>query len=165
MQLLKIGGARHITILEVVDKKKDFALKLGANMGLNPNTEGKALGDKVIAFYDGNGADVAFECAGVPQALQASLSVVKRGGQVIVIGVTSRETPLVASVIVRRETEIKGSFIFKDEDIRLCFDFMAQRRFNTREMISDVISIDDIVKGLNRLAEPNNSLVKILVTP
>jgi threonine dehydrogenase-like Zn-dependent dehydrogenase len=191
VQLLRMGGARHITVLEPIAKKREFALKCGADVGLNPIAEGDALQEKVRALYGGAGADagpnppaqgaarreramgffgsagadVAYECAGSSQSFQALLGLVKRGGQVLLVGVTNKETPVVESALIRGEIEIKGSLTFRDEDIRICLDFLAKRRFNTKGMISDIISLDDVVKGMERLISPDEGLIKVVVAP
>lgn len=165
IQLLRIGGARHITVFQPSPKKREFALKFGADVAFNPQEEGDSLQGKVMDLYDGIGADIAFECAGTPQAFQSLLGVVKAGGQVLVIGVTGEPTPIVESQIIVRETEIKPSFVYDDEDVRICLDFLAQRRFNTEGMISDIISLDEIVeKGFERLAS-TKGLVKVVLAP
>ena len=181
IQLLRMGGARHITILEPVDKKREFALKFGADVGLNPIAEGAALQEKIRALYGGaeegprrerapsfsrgGGADVAFECAGSPQSFQALLGLVKRFGQVLLLGVTDQETPVVQSALIRAQLEIKASLVFLDEDIRWCLELMAQRRFNTKGMVSDIIGLDDIVKGMERLVDPKLGMIKVVVAP
>ena len=165
IQLLRIGGARHISVLQPSPKKRELALKFGADVGLNPSEEGAALQEKVINLYGGIGADVAFECAGTPQAFQLLLGLVKAGGQVLVVGVTGEETTVIEAQLVVRETEIKASFAYDDEDIHICLDFLSQRRFNTVGMVSDIISLDDIVeKGFERLAS-TKGLIKVVIAP
>jgi threonine dehydrogenase-like Zn-dependent dehydrogenase len=165
IQFLKIGGARHITVLQPSPKKRELAVKFGADVALNPKEEGDALQGKVMDLYGGIGADVAFECAGTPQSFQSLLGVVKCGGQVLVIGVTGEATPIVESQIIVRETEIKTSFVYDDEDVRICLDFLTQRRFNTEGMVSDIISLDDVVeKGFERLVS-TKGLVKVIIAP
>jgi threonine dehydrogenase-like Zn-dependent dehydrogenase len=165
VQLLRMGGARHITVLQPSSKKREMALKYGADVALNPSEEGAALQEKVINFYSGIGADVAFECVGSPQALQALIGLVKAGGQVLNVGVTEAETPVIESQLVVREIEIKSSFVYLAEDVLICLDFLAQRRFNTEGMVSDIISLDDIVeKGFERLAT-TKGLVKVIIAP
>ncbi len=165
IQFLRIGGARHITVLEPSEKKRELALKCGADVALNPLEEGDALQGKVMALYGGIGADVAFECAGTPQALQSLLGLVKCGGQVLLIGQSRKEMPISSSPFVSREIEMKGSHVYDDEDIRICLDFLAKRRFNTEGMVADIISLDDIVeKGFERLAT-NKNLMKVVIAP
>jgi 2-desacetyl-2-hydroxyethyl bacteriochlorophyllide A dehydrogenase len=165
VQLLRIGGARHITVLEPVQKKRELARTFGASAGLNPLEGIKLLVEQVKAFNNGSGVDVAFECAGVPQSLLNVIDLVKRGGQVLLLGVTEKATPLKAAELVKQEIELKATLAFRDEDIRLSLDFLAQHRFSTRGMVSDIISLDDVVKGMERLISPEESLVKVLVAP
>lgn len=165
IQWLKLGGARHITVLQPSEKKREFALKLGADVGLNPLEEGAALEGKVKALYGGIGADIVFECAGTPQAVKTALSVVRSAGQVLLLGVSGEEIPLVEAMLVLREIDIKASLAYGEDEIRLCLDFLAQRRFNTEGMVSDIISLDDIVeKGFERLAS-TKGLIKVVVAP
>lgn len=165
IQWLKLGGARHITVLQPSEKKREFALKLGADVGLNPLEEGAALEGKVKALYGGIGADIVFECAGTPQAVKTALSVVRGAGQVLLLGVSGEEIPLVEAMLVLREIDIKASLAYGEDEIRLCLDFLAQRRFNTEGMVSDIISLDDIVeKGFERLAS-TKGLIKVVVAP
>jgi 2-desacetyl-2-hydroxyethyl bacteriochlorophyllide A dehydrogenase len=165
VQLLKMGGARHITVLEPAKKKRELARRLGASECLDPLEGDKVIVDIINSLCGGTGVDVAFECAGVPQSLVTATKVVKRGGQVLLLGVTQKPAPLVASEMVRQEVEIKATLAFRDEDIRLALDFLAQKRFNTKGMVADIIGLSDIVKGMERLVSPQESLVKLVVAP
>ncbi len=60
IQLLKTGGAGHITVLQPSPVKKEMALKLGGDVAFNPLDEADQLRDKVLALYGGIGADIAF---------------------------------------------------------------------------------------------------------
>ncbi len=165
VQWLKLGGARHITVIQPSQKKREFALKLGADVGLNPLEESAAIGEKVMALYSGIGADIVFECAGTPQSVKTSLELAKGGGQVLLLGVSGEETPLVEAMLVLREIEIKATLAYGEDEIRLCLDFLAQRKFKTEGMVSDIIGLDDIVeKGFERLAS-TKGLVKVLLAP
>ena len=54
IEYLKIAGARHVTALEPSLAKRELALKFGADVALDPISEGAALQDKVLALYGGN---------------------------------------------------------------------------------------------------------------
>jgi threonine dehydrogenase-like Zn-dependent dehydrogenase len=165
IQWLKLGGTRHITVIQPSPQKRELALKFGADVALNPLEEGDALAGKIKTLYGGIGADVVFECAGTPQALKTALEVVRGAGQVLLLGVSGEETPLVEALLVQREIELKASLAYGEAEIRLCLDFLAQRRFNTEGMVSDIISLDDIVeKGFERLVS-TKGLIKVVVAP
>jgi len=165
VQLLRIGGARCIIVLEPSKKKRELARRLGASECLNPLEGERVLPELIKSLCGGTGVDIAFECAGVPQSFLTATKVVKRGGQVLLLGVTEKAAPLKAAELVMQEIEIKATLAFREEDIRLTLDFLAQHRFNTQDIVSDIISLNDLVKGLDRLVSPEESLIKVLVAP
>ena len=83
----------------------------------------------------------------------------------LVLGFSEKETPIIEAELIKREIEIKASLIYDEEDLRMCLDFLTQRRFNTQGIVSDIISLDDVVeKGFERLATTKN-LIKIVIAP
>jgi len=165
IQLLKIGGAGHITVLQPSPMKRELALKIGGDVAFNPLDEGDKLQDKVKALYNGLGADIAFECAGNSESFQNCLRMVKSSGQVFNLGVTEKPTTVVQADMVMRELDIKSSLAYGYEDVRKCLNYLATGRFKTEGMLSDIIPLDDLVeKGINRLVADRN-LIKIAVAP
>jgi (R,R)-butanediol dehydrogenase/meso-butanediol dehydrogenase/diacetyl reductase len=162
IQLLKIGGAGHITVLQPSPMKRGMALKFGADVAFNPFDEPR---DKVMALYDGVGADVAFECAGSHESFQTCLELVKAGGQVLNLGVSEEPTAVVTAALVRRELDIKSALAYDYEDTRKCLNYLATGRFKAEGLVSDIIPLSDLVdKGFNRLIVDKN-LIKVLVAP
>lgn len=163
IQFLRMAGARTITAIDPLARKRDLALQLGVDLALNPAEEGAALQKEAMAMYggDGKGMDIVYECSGGRDAISLGLSLVKSGGQFIQVG----GAPLQGDGnIVRREIELKGSLGYTEE-FGLCIDFMARGKMNTKSLISDIITLDDVVeKGFERLAMPND-LVRIIVAP
>jgi threonine dehydrogenase-like Zn-dependent dehydrogenase len=165
IQLLRIGGAGHITILEPFLAKRELALKLGADVAYNPFDEGDKLQGKVKALYNGVGADVVFECAGTPDSFQTCLGLVKSGGQLLNLGVTDKPTPVAPSFLVMHELDIKSSLAYSYEEVHKCMNFLATRKFNARALLSDIIALSDLVtKGFERLSRDKN-LIKVAVAP
>ncbi len=165
IQLLKIGGAGHVTVLQPSPRKREMALQCGADVAFNPEDEGATLEDKIMALYDGIGADVAFECAGNHESFQNCLKLVKSGGQVLNLGVTEKPTTIVPAAMVMRELDIKSSLAYSYEDVSKCLNYLATGRFKTEGLLSDIIPLSDLVeKGFHRLVVDKN-LIKVAVAP
>jgi 2-desacetyl-2-hydroxyethyl bacteriochlorophyllide A dehydrogenase len=165
IQLLKIGGAGHITVLQRSAAKRELALKLGADVAFNPFDEGDKLQGKVMALYNGVGADVVFECAGTSDSFQTCLGLVKSGGQLLNLGVTEKPTPVVPAFMVMHELDIKSSLAYNYEEVHKCMNFLATGRFNAKALLSDIIPLSDLVtKGFERLSK-DKSLIKVAVAP
>jgi (R,R)-butanediol dehydrogenase/meso-butanediol dehydrogenase/diacetyl reductase len=145
--------------------KREMALKFGGDVAFNPFDEGDQLRDKVMALYDGIGADIAFECAGSHESFQACLGLVRSGGQILNLGVTEKPTTVVPADMVMRELDIKSTLAYSYEDVRKCLNYLATGRFKTEGLLSDIIPLDDLVEGgFNRLVSDKN-MIKIAVAP
>jgi (R,R)-butanediol dehydrogenase/meso-butanediol dehydrogenase/diacetyl reductase len=149
LQFLKLQGMSKIIVTEISEKKRLVARELGADVVLNPISEGEHLRDRIFDFTGGIGADVVFDCAGVPPAFQTSISCVKSGGQVLIIGVYD-------------QIELKGVFgsYSQFSDV---INLLDQKKLNTDLLISNVILAKDLVeKGFESLVA-SKDLIKILV--
>jgi len=165
VQHLRLGGARHITVLEVVKEKRRLAQKFGADLVLDPVAEGPALADRILGLYDGVGADLVVECAGVPQSFAVCLSLARACGQVLHLGAGGQEVGVLPWSLTIKELDIKSTLAFGAEEARKCLDLIASGRFVTDGMLSDVIPLADVVeRGFDRLVA-DKSLVKIAVAP
>lgn len=165
VQLLKIGGARHITVVQPSPAKRELALGFGADVAFSPVEEGSNLQGKLVSFYDNIGADVVYECAGTVEAFQSALGLVRSGGQVLLLGVNEKPAPVVEVELIVREIDMKGSIAYDEVDVQICLDFLARGRFRTKGLVSDIIGLDEAIdKGFERLAA-SKGLVKIVVAP
>jgi (R,R)-butanediol dehydrogenase/meso-butanediol dehydrogenase/diacetyl reductase len=164
IQFLRIGGARRIIVVEPSAKKRELALKMKADLVLDPMAETGETQRRVSYATCGLGADHVFECAGAPQALQTSLDLARKGGQVMLIGVSEKEVDIRPLLLCVRELSLKGVFGYYDE-FPMVIDFIQQGRIDTASMLSDVISLEQIEdRGFRRLVG-NADLVKIAVVP
>jgi (R,R)-butanediol dehydrogenase/meso-butanediol dehydrogenase/diacetyl reductase len=163
IHLLALGGAAKILATEISPQRSAAARALGAALVLHPEEE--KLGQHVAELTDGVGADVVFECSGVPAAFQQSLEVVRPAGQIIALGLIERETRIVPLDMVLKEICIKGSISFSRREFEQAIDLLAQGRISTEWIISQTIALHDIEdQGFRRLLSIPD-VVKILVKP
>ncbi len=164
LQFVKLGGAGKTILLEISEKKAQIAAEMGADAVLNPISEGEGLREKIFGLTGGVGADVVFECAGVPSTFQSCVTLVKSGGQVILVGVNDKEVAFNPFYFVFWEVEMKGSLGYYNE-FEHVIELLNQKKINTEAMITDIIPLTDLVeKGFSRLLS-SQDMVKILVKP
>ncbi len=165
LQFLRLGGAGKVIVLEISPEKSEIARKLGADAVLNPVTEQKNLKEEIFSLTDGVGADIVFECAGASSALQNSIRYVKRGGQVIVIGLHEAELSFDFFWMVHWEVEMKGSLGYDYEEFKYVIEFLEKKKLFTESLITDIIPLAELEeKGLRRVLT-SQDVVKILVRP
>lgn len=165
IQFLKLGGARHVTALEIVPEKRVLAGELGADLVLDPESESDDLPALLTELYGGVGPDLVVECAGRARSLELCLRLPRAGGQILNLGAGGEPVAVVPAALALREIGLVSSLAYSAEEAKLCLDYLASGRFRTKGMLSDVISLTDLVeRGFERLAA-DRSLVKVAVAP
>jgi threonine dehydrogenase-like Zn-dependent dehydrogenase len=165
IQLLRLGGAGHITVLQPSAQKRELALKFGADLAINPAEDPAGLESRIKEMYNGIGADVTFECAGSVDSFEWALKLSRKCGQVIALGNTMDPAPVVTAFLGLKETDIKFSHIYSHQEVYIFLDLLNRKRLKTEGMVSDIIRLDDVVeKGFKRLIN-TKGLVKVLVAP
>ena len=110
MQLAKTAGAFLVIVIEPVESKRNLALKLGADHALSPNDENLITNIKDISF---DGVDIAIECAGNSKAVELAAGLLKRGGTLVVFGLSGKTAKITLSLddLFKKELTIKNSFL------------------------------------------------------
>ncbi|GAB04200.1 (R,R)-butanediol dehydrogenase/meso-butanediol dehydrogenase/diacetyl reductase [Gordonia amarae] len=81
-QCARNAGASTIIISEPTPKRRESARALGFDTVVAP----ERLADTLSEATSGRGADVVFECAGVASLLRPTADLVRRGGQLSLVG-------------------------------------------------------------------------------
>jgi len=165
ISILKMGGARHITALEVVEARQKLALDLGADVVFDPKKEGDKLIGKINDLYGGIGPDLVIEAAGVSQSFELCTMLPRAGGQLLNLGVNSEPSKVIQALMVVKELNIKSSLAYGIDEERQVIDLMSTGKLKTRGLYSGSVPLVDIVeKGFKRLAA-DKSLIKLAVAP
>jgi threonine dehydrogenase-like Zn-dependent dehydrogenase len=165
IQIFRMGGARHITSLEVVEARRKLALQLGADLALDPTAEGEKLADKLAQLYDGVGPDIVVEAAGIPSSFELCLTLPRAGGQLLNLGVTGEPSTVVQALMVVKELSIKSSLAYGGEEVRKVLYYLSTRKMDTKGLFSGSIPLSALVeKGFDRLAV-DKTQIKVAVAP
>jgi len=138
-------GAAPVAVSDVVTARRANALKLGADVALDPADNGlRALTEKLV----GDGFDTVFEASGAPAALRQAFDLVRPGGTIVQIGTQgTADVGLPANQVMVREIQFLGSFRYGDvfdEAIRL----VASGRIDMRPLISQVFPMAQTTEAM-----------------
>jgi len=101
----------------------------------------------------------------VPASFQQCIDMARPGGQVILVGVNEKETPVIPMKLMLGEIQLKGSLAWSHHDFKIAVDMLASGKIQTRPLLSDTIPMADIEEqGFKRL-KTDKSLIKLLVKP
>jgi len=162
---LKNAGAGLIIATEILEKRVEVAKKLGADYVFNPQKVSN-LKEKVLELTNGRGVDVVFDCSGIAEAFQSATDFLKKGGQLVVKGIITKEVPILPMNWAINEWRLQGSLCYYADEFPMVIEFLKRGILPTEEMITSKIKLSNIVEqGFNKLLKPVHSEVKIVVEP
>ena len=162
VQLLKCFGATRVYAVDVVDKRLDFARKLGADFTMDAAKED--VGKAIPSQNDGLGVDLAVVATANVKALESSFDTVRKGGVVLLFGAPVRGSTLTLdmSKMFLRETRLQSSYSTSETEMRLALDLIASKRINIFAMITDRLQLSNLVEAFERAGRGTES-VKVIV--
>jgi (R,R)-butanediol dehydrogenase / meso-butanediol dehydrogenase / diacetyl reductase len=162
-QVARAAGARLIAAVDPRADRRALALDLGADVAFDSRKLKRSL-DDVMA---GVGPDVVLECSGAPGSAGRAMRLTRRGGIAILVGFHGRGESFDLLDTVLGEKRVLGSAAHLwDEDVSVAVDLLARGKVDARPLISAKIRLDRVVEdGLERLGDPDATMLKILVTP
>ena len=190
IQVLKAKGITSIIALEVSEKRRGFALSLGATEVLNP--VGVDAVAHVRTLTENAGADIAFECSGVQAGLDTAMCGLRVRGTTVIVSLWEQKPVIDAFAIVLHEKHVTGAAVYDDGDFEavinaiasgmfsydwivcfgflVCFEplltlyFFGLGEIQPRSMITSKIRMEDVdEKGFKALIGERDKHVKILV--
>jgi len=161
LQCALLAGARTVAVTEVDPVRRELACRLGATAVLDPARENVALA--LAGLTGGQGPDVVFVCTGAPAPFADSVSLVRKGGQIYLLGLCVE--PVVADFmsVVMNDLCIEGSLAGRAE-VAAAVDLVAQRRVEVEALVSHEIELAQVVShGFEPLSTGGAGACKILV--
>ena len=161
LQCALLAGARAVAVTEVDPTRIELAERLGATAVLNPTRD--HVGVALMGLTEGRGPDVVYVCTGAPAPYRDAVSLVRKGGQVFILGLCVEPVEADFLSVVLNDLCIEGSLAGRAE-FPAAIDFVAQGRVDVESLITDEISLDEVVsKGFGLLDTPGSQVVKVLV--
>lgn len=160
LQLAKRSGAALVAVSEPDAGRRALANKLGADIVIDPMGEDPR--ERLLAETRGIGVDVAIEAVGAVVTAQTAISLPRRSGMVVLIGVppATAELTLKSYELFERELTIRTSFI-RAQEFRRAVELLAvldvEPLLGTRfplERVHDAFAAAGSRQGVKTLVTP-----------
>jgi threonine 3-dehydrogenase len=156
-------GATSVFAIEVNNYRRDVARKMKADYVLDPRKDD--VRTTVLDHTGGMGVDVVLEMAGQPDAIRTAFQIVRRGGRISLLGLTSKPIALNFSEdIIFKGITIQG--INGRRMYQTWYQMTAllkAGKLDLHPVITDRMAMKDFSKGMERLRTGEAS--KILLYP
>ncbi|MED1605335.1 alcohol dehydrogenase catalytic domain-containing protein [Cytobacillus kochii] len=151
-------------IVTGLTKDKDrlaLALELGATDIVYVDNEN--LLEAIAHKTNGNGVDHVFETSGFNGSLTDAVRICKKGGEVLLIGISPRESTIATSEIVRGEIDIKGIYGVTEQTMKRAIAMAASGKYPYEKLITHTYALEEAKAGFN--AGIRKEAVKVILKP
>ena len=164
VQLARLVGAVPVIAVDIKPAALDRALELGADYAFDSRDE--RLKDKIAEITGDRKLDVAFDAVGLKATFEQALDCVTVGGRLVAVGM-SAESPTVGptSMFGLTQKQVLGHLGYQNVDIETLATLVSRGRLDVSRSISDVVSLEDVVTGIEQLENPDGNAIRILVKP
>jgi len=162
IQTLRLAGCGKIIAVDIDSEKLELAKTWGADFGIQ--SEKNDTKGEILKITGGEGADVAIDVVGINNSILTTISSVKKGGQVTLVGNLSPKIELPLQEIVTRQIHMRGSCASSGE-YGACLDMIARKAVNIDFLMSEIAPLSEGQKWFDTLYEGKNNLLKVILKP
>lgn len=164
VQLARLVGAVPIIAVDINPTVLDRSLELGADYAFD--SRDAQLKEKVADATGGRKLDVAFDAAGLKVTFEQALDCLTVGGRLVGVGM-SAEAPSVGptSMFGLTRKQVLGHLGYHNVDIETLAALVSRGRLDLSRSISEIVSLEDVAVGIEKLENRDGDPIRILVRP
>ena len=161
MMALKAMGVSKVYSVDVMDKRLDKALELGADGVINGSREDAVK--KVMELTGGMGCDLVIETAGTEITTRQAVQMTKKGATIVLVGYSKTgEIKMPISLALDKELTFKTVFRYR-HIYPMAIDAVASGRVNLKGIVTNEFALDDIQEAIDESVNNKADIVKAVV--
>lgn len=162
MLALKAMGLSRIYVVDIMQKRLDKALELGATGVINAK-DIKDVPAEIRNITDGAGCDIVFETAGTQITTTQAIEMAKKGSNIVLVGYSaSGHMDLPMSLALDKELTFKTVFRYR-HIYPMAIEAVANKKINLKGIVTNVFEFDDIYQAMEASVEQKADIVKAVV--
>lgn len=160
-QFAKARGAAKVLITDISDYRLKIAARCGIESGLNVNT--CSFEDGVKSFFGDEGFQAGFEAAGVDSSLDALMKNIEKGGDIVILGVYSRNPVVNMFYLGEHELNILGSLMYRHEDYETAVEMISSGKIITGPLVSASFPFNQYQEAYKFILENGEKSLKVII--
>lgn len=161
MMALKAMGVSKVYVVDIMQKRLDKAMELGADGVIN-GSETDAV-EAVMELTGGKGCDLAVETAGTQITTVQTIHMTKKGSTIVLVGYSkSGEMTLPMSLALDKELTFKTVFRYR-HIYPMAIDAVAAGKVNLKGIVTDIFSLDEAQKAMDYSVNNKADIVKAVI--
>lgn len=161
MMALKAEGVSRVYVVDVMQKRLDKALELGADGVINGRDEDAV--EAVRRLTEGAGCDLVIETAGTEITTRQAIHMAKKGVNLVLVGYSKTgEMTLPMSLVLDKELAFKTVFRYR-HIYPMAIDAVAAGKVNLKGIVTNIFDFDDIQNAMDKSVSDKANIVKAVV--
>jgi L-iditol 2-dehydrogenase len=157
----KAYGATDITVVDVMPKRLEYAMKLGATRVINAREEDAVA--KMDEITKGNGVDVVIETAGSKITIKQTAYLVKRGGTIVLVGMAPEDIiEYNFAKIMAKEASIQSVFRYRNIYPK-AIKAISEGIIDVSGIVTHEFDFEDTAKAFDFVINNKNDVVKAVI--
>lgn len=161
MMALKAEGVSKVYVVDIMQKRLEKALELGADGVIN-GKDADAV-EEVRRLTKGAGCDLVIETAGTEFTTCQCIHMTKKGATIVLVGYSKSGTmTLPMSLALDKELTFKTVFRYR-HIYPMAIEAVASGKVNLRGIVTDIFDFDDIQTAMDKSVSDKANIVKAVV--
>lgn len=161
MMALKARGVSEVFVVDIMDKRLEKAMELGATAVINGAKED--VEEKVKALTGGKGADLVIETAGTEITTRQAIHIAKKGSNIVLVGYSkSGEMTLPMSLVLDKELTFKTVFRYR-HIYPMAIDAVSSGKVNLKGIVTNVFCLDEAQEAMDYSVNNKSDIVKSVI--
>lgn len=158
---LKAEGVTEVYVVDVIDKRLEKAMELGAAGVINSSKEDAE--ERIMELAGGYGVDLAIDTAGADVTINQGIRMVKPGGTIVCVGY-SRSGKVTLDMSVALNKEITFRTVFRYRHIYpMAIAAVSSGLINLRNVVTDTFTLDEIQEAMMKSVNDKVNIVKAVI--
>ncbi len=159
IQVLRNAGANKIYVIEPVESKQKIVMEVGADKVFLP----KAW-NKIVRLTDKLGPDHVYECVGLSSTFTTSLQLIKKGGNVTLIGMHAKILEIKNILLMTTNNiSVRGVYGYNHDIFKTAINLYAQKKIRVDPLITNRIRLEQVPEMFKVLGNPPHDELKVIV--
>ena len=161
MMALKAMGVSKVYVVDVMEKRLEKAIELGADGVINASKDDVV--SKVMELTEGKGTDLVIETAGTQITTIQAIRMAKKGSTIVLVGY-SRTGELTLPVSLALDKELTFKTVFRYRHIYpMAIEAVAAGKVNLKGIVTNYYDLDDVQQAMDDSVRNKADIVKAVV--
>ena len=161
MMALKARGVSEVYVVDIMEKRLNKALELGADGVINGAKEN--VEERALKLTEGRGMDLVVETAGTEMTTRQAIRIARKGSNIVLVGYSKTgEMSLPMSLVLDKELTFKTVFRYR-HIYPMAIDAVAGGKVNLKGIVTDIFPLEEVQKAMYYSVNNKADIVKAVI--